>query len=100
MQAEGGSSHARDNKLHVWSPISALPVVAETASSSAQSAPRLLYSLDVNALNFCRFSLLSLPRDMRQEGLDALIAVPNLVESAFVSNQSITMLLLLVFICI
>ncbi|KAF9514936.1 hypothetical protein BS47DRAFT_1376400 [Hydnum rufescens UP504] len=75
-------THARDNKLHVWSPISRLATITETAASSSQSIPSLLYSMDVNALNFCRFSLLPLPPPLRRESMDALIAVPNLVNSA------------------
>ncbi|KAF8623672.1 hypothetical protein AX17_007370 [Amanita inopinata Kibby_2008] len=45
--------------------------------------PALCYSLDVNALNFCRFSLLRLspPLSSPQEER-ALIAVPNLIESS------------------
>ncbi|CAK5268547.1 unnamed protein product [Mycena citricolor] len=38
--------------------------------------PSLCYSMDVNALNYCRFSLLSVSDE------DALIALPNLVESS------------------
>ena len=44
--------------------------------------PILVFSMDVNALNYCRFSLLRL--DSSQEHLGALIAVPNLVDSSFV----------------
>ena len=46
--------------------------------------PELSYSMDVNALNYCRFSLLPLQEDVRTEDRQALIAVPNLVESAYV----------------
>jgi hypothetical protein len=42
--------------------------------------------MDVNALNFCRFSLLPLSPPLRRESMDALIAVPNLVNSALVSQ--------------
>ncbi len=51
-------------------------------------SPKHLYSLDVNSLNFCRFSFLPLPPSLQREseGLEALIAVPNLVESEFVSS--------------
>ena len=40
--------------------------------------------MDVNALNYCCFSLLPLQEDARAEDRQALIAVPNLVESAYV----------------
>lgn len=84
--------HARDNKLHVWR----LPLKRGPASLGGSAAlpglvtPTLLYSLDVNALNYCRFSLLSLQRPDASESVsgEALIAVPNLVESSLVGTQS------------
>ncbi|KAH9856558.1 WD-40 repeat-containing protein [Lenzites betulinus] len=82
VQEWEGGSHARDNKLHVWAgvrePGSTHALGGSAALPGLQSAaPALRYSLDVNALNFCRFSLLEL-----EEG-GALLAVPNLVESAY-----------------
>ena len=47
--------------------------------ASVLPVPTLCHALDVNALNYCRFSLLSF-------GATSLIAVPNLVESAWVSD--------------
>lgn len=72
------SRHGRDNKLHVWErPVPPADVVnsVEQTFGSPQS-PNLKFSMDVNALNFCRFSLL--------KGEYSLVAVPNLVDSAFV----------------
>ena len=43
------------------------------------------YSLDVNALNFCRFSLLCLDPPQPSVDMRALVAVPNLVESSLAS---------------
>jgi hypothetical protein len=40
--------------------------------------------MDVNALNYCRFSLLVISGASTQEGL---LAVPNLVESALVGDH-------------
>ncbi len=48
----------------------------------------LSYSLDVNALNFCRFSLLS-PDVPPSADTRALMAVPNLVESSLASTSSL-----------
>ncbi|KAH9945340.1 WD-40 repeat-containing protein [Epithele typhae] len=96
-------THGRDNKLHVWTgPHAAEPGAARPACAGAGAVdvdagsaalpglhvPALLYSLDVNALNYCRFSLLvpappiagSAPGPAEEE---ALLAVPNLVESAY-----------------
>jgi hypothetical protein len=50
----------------------------EQAFISPQS-PNLEFSMDVNALNFCRFSLFK-----GVPGESPLLAVPNLVDSAFV----------------
>jgi len=79
--------HGRDNKLHIWDAIDTTPAVTDTATaSSSNHRPTRLYSLDVNALNFCRFSLLPLVGPHRP-GYEALLAVPNLVESEFVSDD-------------
>lgn len=71
------SRHGRDNKVHVWErPVPPVDVVnsVDQAFISPQS-PNLKFSMDVNALNFCRFSLLK---------EYSLLALPNLVDSAFV----------------
>jgi hypothetical protein len=82
-------SHGRDNKLHVWKLPSHTPSTLG-GSASAPDAPALEldYSLDVNALNFCRFSLLPLddvvPLPLTSPPR-ALVAIPNLVESSLAS---------------
>lgn len=53
------------------------------ATLTESSAPTLCYSMDVNALNYCRFSLLTPSPDIEEE-LTVLLAVPNLVESSLV----------------
>ncbi|KAN0120739.1 WD40-repeat-containing domain protein [Russula decolorans] len=84
-------THGRDNKLHVWKLSSQnLPTLGGSALAPGTLIPELSYSLDVNALNFCRFSLLRLdvqqppPPPPPQASADtrALVAVPNLVESS------------------
>lgn len=101
--------HGRDNKLHIWAGVhlggGASPRRGGNASSDSKAGeeepartlgggsaalpglatPALLDTLDVNALNFCRFSLLALPpAAAAADGREALLAVPNLVESAYV----------------
>ncbi|PAV16243.1 WD-40 repeat-containing [Pyrrhoderma noxium] len=68
-------THGRDNKLHVWARVASIPSVGDAAQSPDLPTPELRYSLDVNALNFCAFSL-------HDAGQNALIAVPNLIESS------------------
>nr|GAT60869.1 WD40 repeat-containing protein [Mycena chlorophos] len=71
-------THSRDHKLHVWTRLEDLLAserVGGSASLSDLPSPTLRYSMDVNALNYCRFSLLP-------SGSEALIALPNLVESS------------------
>ncbi|KAL5526418.1 ASA1_1 [Sanghuangporus sanghuang] len=79
-------THGRDNKLHVWERVLAPPSLGTAASSPDIPTPPLRYSLDVNALNFCRFSLLpySAPQARSSSSSDelALVAVPNLIESS------------------
>ncbi|KAJ6601349.1 WD40-repeat-containing domain protein [Mycena vulgaris] len=72
-------THGRDHKLHVWERPDDQPRVGAAALSDADAGPpALCYSLDVNALNYCRFSLLPGTPDAE----DALVALPNLVESS------------------
>ncbi|KAG9008457.1 ASTRA complex subunit [Tulasnella sp. 427] len=76
-------THGRDNKIHVWERVVAPLAVADMAGPElGVTGPSLRYSLDVNALNFCRFSLL--PEPPGTGGRRALIAIPNLVDSSLV----------------
>jgi len=75
--------HARDNKLHIWIRIVQPISIAETAATPSLPVPLLKYSMDVNALNYCRFSLLP-QLEGGSKRPKALIAVPNLVESSLV----------------
>jgi hypothetical protein len=79
-------SHGRDNKLHVWKSSSQnLSTVGGSALALGTLILELEYSLDVNALNFCRFSLLRLDAPQPSADMRALVAVPNLVESSLAS---------------
>ncbi|KAG6820633.1 hypothetical protein H0H93_014236 [Arthromyces matolae] len=76
-------THARDNKLHLWARPEELLQSAQLGSiaqSVGETAiPKLTYSMDVNALNYCRFSLLPDLNDPNET--HALVALPNLVDS-------------------
>ena len=61
----------------MWARVASIPSVGDAAQSPDLPTPELRYSLDVNALNFCAFSL-------HDAGQNALIAVPNLIESSVV----------------
>lgn len=89
--------HGRDNKLHVWKKIKDVSLNVEALGGSAASpqgipVPELAYSLDVNALNFCSFSVLEVNFNYNT-GLneELLIAVPNLVESYWVRHTHFTL---------
>ncbi|KAG0709338.1 WD-40 repeat-containing protein [Suillus ampliporus] len=58
------------------------------ATLSDLSTPAICYSMDVNALNYCRFSLLFPAGANEREGL---LAVPNLVESTLADVWSLTL---------
>ncbi|KAG5635284.1 hypothetical protein H0H81_011822 [Sphagnurus paluster] len=66
-------------KLHLWMCAEELPASVQLGGSAAQSStdfqrPKLSTSLDVNALSYCRFSLLPLADN-------ALVALPKLIDS-------------------
>ncbi|PPQ95710.1 hypothetical protein CVT26_008353 [Gymnopilus dilepis] len=81
-------THGRDNKLHVWQRIEEVPFSARIGGSAGLPdlpTPVLCYSMDVNSLNFCRFSLLQSPNTSASEGIrkpKALVALPNLIDSS------------------
>ncbi|EIN03764.1 WD40 repeat-like protein [Punctularia strigosozonata HHB-11173 SS5] len=82
-------THGRDNKLHVWKRVLAPSIsVGDSAAVHEDTKPDLLYSMDVNALNYCRFSLWSLPSNDDEEP-QALVALPNLVESSMADVWSL-----------
>ncbi|KAI0045871.1 WD40 repeat-like protein [Auriscalpium vulgare] len=76
-------THGRDNKLHVWArPVQPPTALGGSAAVPGLPTPALAYSMDVNALNYCRFSLLPLNQGSSASEPRALLAVPNLVESS------------------
>ncbi|SJL05305.1 uncharacterized protein ARMOST_08671 [Armillaria ostoyae] len=84
-----GCRQGRDNKLHVWLRVEELPGIGGSAALSESPIPVVQYSMDVNALNYCRFSLMPLPPNdsmagssSKDQSKEALIALPNLVESS------------------
>ncbi|CAA7267117.1 unnamed protein product [Cyclocybe aegerita] len=85
-------THGRDNKIHVWQRITELPSSARIGGSATLSdmqTPPLCYSMDVNALNFCRFSLLKMSPSPEDKTPKALLALPNLVDSTTVDVWSL-----------
>ncbi|KAJ1308077.1 hypothetical protein OPQ81_002142 [Rhizoctonia solani] len=73
-------THGRDNKLYVWRLTPAAPLLVDAASTPNLSTPTLVSSMDVNALNYCRFSLYPVQSDPPR----ALLALPNLIESELI----------------
>lgn len=76
-------THGRDNKLCVWGRVVEAPestILGDTAARLNLTTPQLSYALDVNALNYCRFSLLCDPADSHEEKR-AMIALPGLIDS-------------------
>ncbi|KAG9086569.1 ASTRA complex subunit [Ceratobasidium sp. 370] len=71
-------THGRDYKLHVWRLTPAVPLLADAAGSPTLATPTIVFSLDVNTLNYCRFALCPTTRGK------ALLALPNLVESELI----------------
>ncbi|KAG8711113.1 ASTRA complex subunit [Ceratobasidium sp. 394] len=71
-------THGRDYKLHVWRLTPAVPLLADAADSPTLATPTIVFSLDVNTLNYCRFALFPTTQGK------ALLALPNLVESELI----------------
>ncbi|KAG8747319.1 ASTRA complex subunit [Ceratobasidium sp. 414] len=71
-------THGRDYKLHVWRLTPAVPLLADAAGSPTLATPTIVFSLDVNTLNHCRFALCPTTQGK------ALLALPNLVESELI----------------
>ncbi|KAG8967777.1 ASTRA complex subunit [Tulasnella sp. 419] len=77
-------THGRDNKLHFWTLSTNDNTIGVSAAQQDIPLPVIVESLDVNALNFCRFSLLDCGEDKEGGNAECLIALPNLVDSALV----------------
>ncbi|CED82464.1 G-protein beta subunit-like protein GNB1L, contains WD repeats [Phaffia rhodozyma] len=81
----------RDNKLNLFELPETLPILGNASSTSSlpskSSPPKLLYTMDINALNYCRFSLLDIEAEdesmkgKAREKREAWVAVPNLTNS-------------------
>ncbi|KAI4520699.1 WD40 repeat-like protein [Schizophyllum commune Loenen D] len=76
-------THGRDNKLLAWPRPRELPASAQLGGSAVpvaggstqqQGLKQPTYTMDVNALNYCRFSLI------HRSGSEPLIALPNLAD--------------------
>ncbi|KAI9007070.1 hypothetical protein BC832DRAFT_530629 [Gaertneriomyces semiglobifer] len=73
-------SHGRDDQIHIWS--------LEGVASGGE--PEKVYTLPVNALNFCGAAVFEGAATFGEEDKQAstLIAIPNLAESALVSHSA------------
>lgn len=84
-------THGRDNTFKVWKMPLLNPRKAsfatqdEIAANEHSTTPSEVLIHEVNALNFCRFSLLPIGTDGKQE---ALLAVPHTLESGWVSGMA------------
>lgn len=88
MYTDATASHGRDNLIHFYDPTSTHGALSNGPGPS-RPPPSIKSTLTTNALNFCRFSLCPLiPSTSSLKGKDvqheALLAVPNLVDSELV----------------
>ena len=103
LEADTVFSHGRDNKIHLYERSNPGPSFVTGSGAANRTPPKISRTLDVNSLNFCRFSLCPSPMDLdlplhdgqgeseifdnqEQAGQSskssrALLAVPNLVDS-------------------
>ncbi|PWN51452.1 WD40 repeat-like protein [Violaceomyces palustris] len=94
-------THGRDNSIKVWrvSPSDsgslsqkAPPTTGgELPSRMVENLPlpELVKTLEVNSLNYCRFSFYPLPAEGERSNLKGLIAVPNTLDAAFIDIYNI-----------
>ncbi|KGB79303.2 WD-repeat protein [Cryptococcus deuterogattii R265] len=83
-------SHGRDNVIHFYEPLKRpyIPIPTSSTPDPKSYQPSIKRSLPTNALNFCRFSLVSIPAhtmtsvDKKQK--EAVMAVPSLIDSELV----------------
>ncbi|WWC62940.1 uncharacterized protein I303_105538 [Kwoniella dejecticola CBS 10117] len=90
-------SHGRDNIIHIYEPLKK-PYISSSIGENSKKGLEVVKSLPTNALNFCRFSLLPLPRKEsheigengegkgkgREREGEGLLAVPSLMDSELV----------------
>lgn len=72
-------SHGRDNKIRCWQLPQSIPALRRSSAHAVPSPKRLdalaaVWEMDVNAMAYCRMSLMPLPSDA------ALVAVPALTK--------------------
>lgn len=87
----GLSSQGRDNFIHIYDRLTSKSKNIQVSKLS----PGVSKSITTNSLNFCRFSLVSLPRRSGYDGesseqgnpMEALLAVPSLLDSETVSEE-------------
>ncbi|CAD6569962.1 MAG: ASTRA complex subunit [Cyphobasidiales sp. Tagirdzhanova-0007] len=79
LDADKYLSHGRDNKIHVYSlPSETLPVCSTLPSSTSPTRITPLYTIETNALGYCKCSLLQL------SDCQALVAVPSTLRDELV----------------
>ena len=93
------ATHGRDNKLHIWSLAPTRDSASTHVNTVSQAGPSIkhpqlpstmikslpqptaIFTMDVNALNYCRFSI---RKEIRSSRPTLLVAVPHTLESAYI----------------
>jgi hypothetical protein len=91
--ADNKGSHGRDNKIKMYEPLKLSGRLGQGMDKN--KGLEVIRELDVNALNFCRFSIASAPSpshsssstDGKGKGREAegILVVPSLLDSEYVS---------------
>lgn len=86
-------THGKDNKLVVWKlgadeEVTMSTVLPAESTPTRRQNPWVLYTLDVNTMNFCSYAQCCARHDEGSETTDELlIAVPNVLTSETVSTS-------------
>jgi hypothetical protein len=83
--ADNKGSHGRDNKIRMYEPLRLSGRLGQGVDKN--KGLEVVGELDVNSLNFCRFSIASAPSSGKGKGKEAegVLVVPSLLDSEYVS---------------
>jgi hypothetical protein len=82
--ADNKGSHGRDNKIRMYEPLRLSGRLGQGVDKN--KGLEVVGELDVNSLNFCRFSIASAPISGKGKGKEAegVLVVPSLLDSEYV----------------
>ena len=84
--ADNKGSHGRDNKIWMYEPLKLSGRLGHGVDKS--TGLPTIRELDVNALNFCRFSIATSIGKGKEKEAEGILVVPSLLDSEYVGTLS------------